>query len=103
MQVKAGAAHAYLGDVAAAVEEFNVVLQVSTEVCWGVLAGMHRWPAKDTHFRRCFLQLQTHHASCQLCVALTLIRTHHPSLTCSPHPLEPVDVCADLYMDAGIS
>ncbi|KAI7842713.1 hypothetical protein COHA_003644 [Chlorella ohadii] len=45
LKVKAGAAHAYLGDVAAAVEEFNVVLQASTE--------------------------------------------------------EPVDVCADLYMDAG--
>ncbi|PRW60262.1 general transcription factor 3C polypeptide 3 isoform X1 [Chlorella sorokiniana] len=33
LKVKAGAAHAYLGDVAAAVEEFNVVLQEPVDAC----------------------------------------------------------------------
>lgn len=38
-QVKAGAAHAYLGDVAAAVEEFDAVLQASSSA--RPLSGAH--------------------------------------------------------------
>jgi hypothetical protein len=117
VQVKAGSAHAFLGDVEAAAGEFAPILQVGPpQRCLpkhkpNLLAGQPLWQCHS-------------HAACAECAARRLshpcpsarfvVLWLHPSPRCprcrpppTPSPpspsttQEPVESFADLYLDAG--
>jgi len=119
-QVKAGMAHAYLGDMTAAAEAFNAVLQVcpppllsacqqqqgsdwvldfpasSHYVLWLRLRRMRASTAATPAPRPCPLQhphIHPHTPSCTLVIS--------PTSTPTPLLQEQVDSFADLYQEAG--